>query len=234
MQELRQRFLLWALSLVAGSLIGYFLYEPILEVLIQPLKQPLFYSSPIGGFETVLGVSILFGFVVSIPVFIYHLIKFVEPVIGSISKKHIFTWIFASFMLAASGMLVAYYLLIPASLQFLGKFGSDQLKALISTRDYFSFVTKYMLGLAFLFQLPLCLFIINRFTPLSPRRLLKYFRYVVIASFVIAAILTPTPDIVNQAIMAAPLIGLYLISVAVIGVSSAYKKARYFKTELAQ
>jgi sec-independent protein translocase protein TatC len=220
LQELRSRFFVWFAALLLGSLTGYFFYPRLLLWLTAPLNKPLYYTSPVGGFETVFGVSTFFGLIVSIPVLLYQVIKFVEPSIGRNPIKSFTAYTALSFLLAITGILMAYYLVLPGALQFLGQFGGKELSALISTQDYFSFVTKYLVGFAILFQLPLAMYIINKFHKLSPRKLLSFFRYVFLFSFVFAAILTPTPDMVNQTIMAATILLLYLFSVGMIWVLS--------------
>ena len=189
--ELVHRFYWWLLFFIIGSVLGYFKYSLLLEWLIKPLGKPLFYTSPVGGFEAVFGVSALFGFVVSLPILIYQIIKFIEPVSPKFKGKKVFAYLFISFLLVITGILVSYYLVFPASLKFLGEFGSNQLEALISTTDYFSFITRYLLGFAILFQLPLVIYLISLFTPISPKLLLSKFKYVFTLSFIIAAILTP-------------------------------------------
>jgi sec-independent protein translocase protein TatC len=187
--------------------------------LIVPLKGPLFYTSPVGALQAVFGVSILFGFIVSLPILLYQVVRFLEPVGGKRLNNIVF-YILISLVLAFSGVLTAYYLVLPATLQFLTKFAQGTLKALISTRDYFSFVTKYLFGFAVLFQLPLVIYILGKFVKLKPKTLLKYWKHVIVLGFVISAVLTPTPDPVNQTIMAAPIIILYFISVAILALGS--------------
>ena len=198
--------------------MGYKYYEIILNWLIEPLKKPLFYTSPIGGFEAVFGVTVMAGFLVSLPIFIYQAIKFVEPVSTKtkLGGKKIFLYLLISLFLATTGILVSYYIVFPASLSFLNRFGSNQLESLISTKDYFSFVSKYLLGFAVLFQLPLVIYLASLFTPITPKLLWLKFKYVFALSFLIAAILTPTPDLVNQTIMATPIIALYLLTILIL------------------
>jgi sec-independent protein translocase protein TatC len=216
--ELINRFYWWIGFFVIGSILGYAQYESVLNWLIAPLNRPLYYTSPIGGFEAVFGISVLTGLLFSLPVLIYQSIKFIEPIDknGKFKSKTIVIYIFISLLLAVSGILVSYYLVFPATLNFLGRFGSGQLESLISTRDYFSFINKYLIGFAVLFQLPLVIYIASLFIQITPKLLLQKFRYVFAASYLIAAILTPTPDVVNQTIMAAPIIILYLISVLIL------------------
>lgn len=219
LQELKNRFFAWFVSFVIASFVGYLFYQPLLNWLIIPLKGPLFYTSPVGALQAVFGVSILFGFVISVPILLYQCLRFFEPAFGSRPLKHILIYVLISFILAISGVLTAYYLILPATLRFLANFAEGQLKALISTRDYFSFITKYFFGFAILFQLPLIMFVINKFIRLKAKTLFKYFRHVVVISFIIAAVLTPTPDPINQTIMAAPIIILYLVSIVILVLS---------------
>lgn len=220
LQELRYRFFIWFSVFMLGSLAGYFLYTPILSVLTKPLNKPLYYTSPIGGFETILTISLFFGFLISIPVFIYQVIKFIEPGFGNRSIKSFIWSAVLSFLLSIVGVSVSYFFVLPAALTFLSKFGGSELTPLISTKDYFSFVTKYLTGFAILFQLPLVMHLINKYKKLNVKNLLSNFKYVFLSSFVIAAILTPTPDLVNQSMMALPIILLYLLSVGTIALTN--------------
>lgn len=215
-KELINRFYVWIAFFILGSILGYVRYEVILNWLIEPLKKPLFYTSPIGGFEAVFGVSVMAGFVVSLPILIFQIIKFLEPVSPKLKGKKVFLYLLISLLLAITGILVSYYLVFPASLNFLNKFGSNQLESLISTKDYFSFVSKYLLGFAVLFQLPLVIYLTSLFMPITPKLLWSKLKYVFAASFLIAAILTPTPDFINQTIMATPIIALYLLTILIL------------------
>lgn len=228
LKELKNRFLVWFCSFCLFSLAGYFFYQPLLNWFLTPLNSPLFYSSPVGALQTIFTVCLLFGFILSLPIFLFQVIKFLEP---AVSKKlnFIFVYILISFVLAISGVLTAYYLVLPATLEFLSNFAADKLQALISTKDYFSFVTKYFLAFALFFQLPLIVFILNKFINLSARTLIKYWRQVFVISFLLSALLTPTPDPINQTIMALPIILLYLISILVLAISQNLSKIKLIK-----
>lgn len=219
--ELVHRFYTWLFFLVIGICLAYFNYDKLLSWLITPLHRPLYYTSPIGGFEAVFGISVLFGFIFSLPVLLFQIIRFVEPASQKFKGREVAIFIIVSLLLALCGIMTSYYLVFPASLEFLSKFGSTQLDALISTKDYFNFVIKYLLGFAILFQLPLVIYLINMFVPISPKLLVSKFKYVFALSFLIAAILTPTPDIVNQTIMAVPIIFLYLLTILILIIKKA-------------
>lgn len=219
LQELKNRFLIWFGFFCLASIVSYFFYQPLLDWLMLPLASPLFYTSPVGALQAVFGVSFLFGFIIALPVFLYQVVRFVEPA----SKKKltgIFVYVVISFLLALAGILVAYYLVLPATLKFLANFAAGKLQALISTQDYFSFITKYFLAFAVFFQLPLVVYILSKFINLSAKALLKYWRQVFALSFLASAIMTPTPDFINQTIMAIPIILLYFISILVLAIAN--------------
>lgn len=208
--ELRSRLFICVTVLLAGTMVGYALRDTLLHVLVAPLDQPLYYTSPGGGFNFIIQLCLAFGFLWAIPVVIFHILRFVEPILPHQRNRLIATSLVASCLLMAAGISFAYLVSLPAALQFLNGFSSREVSALISTDTYLSFVVTYLAAFALLFQLPLILLVVNTITPLPPRTLLGKLKWVVLAAFVVAAVITPTQDPVNQAIMAGPMIGLYL------------------------
>ncbi|HMN12684.1 MAG TPA: twin-arginine translocase subunit TatC [Bellilinea sp.] len=216
LSELRSRLLSSAVFFIIGTIFGYLLHERILAVLIAPLGQPVFYSSPAGGFDFLIKLSFLFGLAISIPVLVFHTLRFIEPVLPPQSPRKMLLVLVSSCLLLIAGVLFAYFVSLPAALYFLGSFTSEGVQALISASDYFSFVTRYLLGFGLLFQLPLVLLVINSVQRIPIGQLLGLEKWVVLLSFVVAAVLTPTPDIFNQLLMALPLIALYQITVVLV------------------
>ena len=208
-------------SLIAGSFVGYKLHNQIVEVLMRPIDGlPLYFSNPAGGFEFLLKVSMTFGLLLALPVVCYNVIKFLEPVMNRPSKRFVSLLVISSIVLALGGATFAYYISLPAALNFLMGASVASVEPLLSTQEYFSFVLIYLAGFAALFQVPLVLVIINRITPLKPMKLLKNQRFVILISFIVAAILTPTPDPVNQTIMAAPAIVMYQFGVMAVAITN--------------
>lgn len=113
-QELRQRLFVWALSALAGGAVGYMISDTIQHLLIKPLNQPLFYTSPTGGFDFLLRICIFFGILTSIPVFTYHLLKFIEPTLAKKTRFLIIKLLLSSVVLAAIGVSFAYFISLPA------------------------------------------------------------------------------------------------------------------------
>lgn len=226
--ELRRR-LMWSLLFVAiGAALGYVLHDRIVWLLQQPLGEQLYYTTPTGAFSFIIKVCCVFGFIVSLPVVIYQAFGFFEPLVPAKTRRSLLWYVFVSVLLACAGIAFAYFVSLPAALHFLVNFGDSagDIQALITAEEYFNFVLAYIAGFAALFQLPLVITFINKVTPLKPSQLLGGTRYVILGSFVVSAIITPTPDPMNQALMAGPIILLYFATVVVIAAMNVAKRHR--------
>lgn len=226
-QELRKR-LMWSLLFVAiGAGIGYALHNSLLEILQQPLHEKLYYTTPTGAFSFIMKICAVFGLIVALPAVLYHSFAFFEPLIKSRTRKAIAGYVFVSVLMAGLGITFAYFVSLPAALNFLVNFGSEGgIESLITANEYFNFVLAYIAGFALLFQLPLIITFINRITPLTPSKLIGGTRYVVLGSFLISAIITPTPDPFNQALMAVPVILLYFLSALLVIVTNSRRNRK--------
>lgn len=214
--ELRRRALYCLIALFIGGIIGYKFQDQIIAWLVKPLGQQLFYTSPTGGFDFLIKICLFFGFILAVPVIIYNLFKFISPAIPPHVTYSFAKIISVSIVLALAGVAFAYFVSLPSALHFLNNFSNDQVSSLISAQEYFNFVMIYMAGFALLFQMPLVFSFINKVKPLKPSQLLKKQKVVILVSFIVAAMLTPTPDPINQALMAAPIIALYQTSIGVV------------------
>ncbi|MDB5184782.1 MAG: Sec-independent protein translocase subunit TatC, sec-independent protein translocase protein TatC [Candidatus Saccharibacteria bacterium] len=229
-QELRAHLTWMAIFVTAGGLIGYFLQDRLLTLLQKPLNQTLYYSSPTGGIAFLFKLCITTGIIFALPAILYNTFRFVEPVLEKDQRKGLVKYIVWSFMLAYAGVAFAYFVSLPAALHFLSGFGGDKVKALIGANEYFNFAIAYVGGFAFLFQLPLIILFINRIKPLKPSKMMKAQRWVILISFIVAAVLTPTPDPFNQTIMAVPMIILYQFGVFLVMMTNR-KRARVAKRQ---
>jgi sec-independent protein translocase protein TatC len=215
--ELRRRILICVGVLFVGAGLGYVIRGGVIEVLRSPLHQALYYTSPTGSFEFVMRVCLLIGFLFALPTIIYNLLGFIEPAFSNkFSRTLVITVIFFSSLLTAAGVLFCYFVSLPTALHFFNSVGTDKLKALISIDQYFNFVFNYMATFALVFQLPLILLFIDFFTPLGPKKLGKYRKFVFVGAFAIALVIPSAPDPLSQVILAAPILVLYEISILVI------------------
>jgi len=216
LEEFRRRLMSSAAALIVGVLLGWVLQGPITRLLMRPLDEKLYYSSPTGGLDFLMTLSICTGLMIALPVTVYHILKFIEPA-GKMKVAHRgLRLVMISIVLALLGSSFAYFISLPSALTFLKSFDSLNITPLISAKEYLTFTMTYIVSFAIIFQLPLIISFIDRIRPMKPGKLFRKQRWVIAASFVIAAFATPTPDPINQAIMAAPLIVLFNISVLVV------------------
>lgn len=215
--ELRGRLFWVAVAFIISAAAAYPFYEHLIHIIVAPLgKQELYYTTPAGGLSLIIKLCMYAGIVGMMPVFIYQFYKFISPVMSQKSARNIIGYTTASVILAAVGIAFAYFVSLPASLYFLTNIEVDQVSALLTLDAYLSFIAAYIIAGAFLFQLPLIMLIINSVTPLTPGRLMGYQRFLIIGAFIVAAIISPTPDAVNQTILAAPIVLMYQLGIIIL------------------
>lgn len=232
--ELRRRLMWSSLFVLVGAGIGYALHDALLVVLQQPLNETLYYTTPTGAFGFIIKVCTVFGLIVALPALTYNGFAYFEPLIKARTRRLLIGYVFVSVLLAVGGILFAYFVSLPAALHFLINFGGGGIEAIITANEYFNFVLAYLAGFALLFELPLILSFINRIKPLTPSGLIGGTRYVVLGSFIAAAIITPTPDPMNQLLMAGPVILLYFVSAAGIVIRNRLKRKPHKQTASSQ
>lgn len=225
LKELRARLFVVAVVFVAAASVAFSYKDWLLDVLMRPLEgEKLIYLTPAGGFSFIFQVSMYAGLVVAVPVLIYNIFRFIAPVLPSRTRLISVVVMLSSVMLLLAGVSFGYFYAIPAAMQFLIHFADGFVSASLTAESYLGFVMAYTAGLGLLFQLPLIIMFIHWIKPLSPLGLLKFERYMILLSFVAAAIISPTPDALNQVILAAPIIAMYQLGV--IGVWISVRRTR--------
>ena len=218
LHELRKRAIYVAISILVFGTFAYFVQQSIVKLLLRPARgQRFIYTSPGGGISFLFEVCIDVGLVLSLPVIIYQLLRFLEPLLDIETRRLIFRSTMISAVLGALGVAFGYQLGLPLALHFLGhQFTTTQIAPLFTISEYMSFVTIYLAGSALLFQLPLILVIINRIKPLSPHHLFRAERWVIAGAFIIAMLMAPTVNIIDQLVIAGPMILAYQIGIGLI------------------
>jgi sec-independent protein translocase protein TatC len=214
--ELQMRLTWSVLAVLVFTMASYSVYQKLLGLVQRPLGQTLYYTSPTGGFSFLFKLCIVAGFIMALPVIIYNIFKFLGPLLHKQHRLSIISYTIWSFDLAYAGLLFAYFISLPAALHFLEKFSSNGVQSLITADEYFRFALAYIGGFALLFQLPIIVLFINKIKPLKPRKMMAMQRFVILFGFIIAAILTPTPDPINQLIMALPIVLLYQVAIVLV------------------
>lgn len=216
--ELRRRVYYVALSIVGFGIFTYGIERRLIDWMIAPAgDQQFIYTSPIGGLDFLFRVCIYGGLILSVPVALYNILRFVQPMLSKASNRFIIFGTFASAVLGLIGMAFGYFIGLPAALHLLfNQFVNVQVQPLVTIQSYFSFVLVYMLGSALLFQLPLIILLINHIKPLKPKRLFHYERWVILISFVMASILNPSPNLLSQVFIAGPIILSYQVAIGIV------------------
>lgn len=239
-RELQIRLTVCFVAILAGAGLGYAYHEELLALVQKPLGQTLYYTSPTGGFSSLFKLCIAAGIVVATPVILYNVFRFFEPLLTVRKKRTIVKYTVASVLLAYTGVVFAYLISLPAALHFLSKFGGEGVQSLITIDSYYNFALSYIISFAVVFQLPLYVLFFNRIKPLTPGGMMGAQRYIIVGSFIGAAILTPTPDPFNQLLMAAPAIVLYQVGIILVwrvnrkARKKARKQAMQYATQTAQ
>jgi sec-independent protein translocase protein TatC len=225
-QELRRRLYYIAGSVVLWGAVIYGVQQHVVNALLRPARgQHFIYTSPGGGIDFLFRICIYGGIVLSLPVIIYNSLRFIEPVMSRPSRRFVALGSLAATGLAIAGVVFGYYVGLPAALHFLlHQFTTVQIQPLVTIQSYLGFVIVYMFGSALLFQLPLLLLFINRIKPLKPKRLLHYERWVILAAFVLAGLMNPTPNILSQLLVAGPFIIAYQVAIVLIALINRNRK----------
>ena len=213
--ELRSRLIKCLVAVALGSCVGYYFLDEIMHYLTVPAGK-LYYMQPSEAFFTYLKVSIAAGFLVALPVIFYQVWMFFLPALTRRERVVLGLIVPASVLLFFGGLAFSFFLVFPAAVQFFLGFGNTELEALFSVDKYFDFVIWFVLPFGFVFELPLIMIILAKLGIVGSKFLGKYQRIVVFLAFVIAAVITPTPDVFTQTMIAVPMILLYEVGYLIV------------------
>ncbi|WP_288271001.1 twin-arginine translocase subunit TatC [uncultured Mitsuokella sp.] len=173
------------------------------------LIKCLIAVEPSEAFFTYLKVAVVAGFLMALPIVFYQVWRFFLPALTAKERMVLGIVVPTSVVLFFSGLAFSFFLVLPAGIRFFMGFGNAELEALFSVNKYFDFVITFVLPFGFVFELPLVITILGKMGILTSAMLKKYQRIVIFLSFVAGAIITPTPDVFTQSMIALPMIVLY-------------------------
>ncbi|MBI1737630.1 MAG: twin-arginine translocase subunit TatC [Acidobacteria bacterium] len=229
--ELRQRILYSVIAIAGGLCVGLYFADDAFLILAKPmlaalraanLADKLIYTSPLGPIQLYITVGLYLGFVLASPFVLHQLWLFLAPGLYRHERRAVITFLCSSVLLFLAGTAFGYFVLLPMTLQFLVSIPGP-FTAMISINEYFDMTLVILLGLGLVFQLPILVFFLTLFRIVTPAFLWNNFRYAVLVIAILAAIVTPTTDILTMMIFMAPMLVLYLLS---IGVSAAVVSKR--------
>ncbi len=230
LQELRQRIIKSLIAVGIGFGISFAFSEKLFRLLTLPLRadlhiktkypffelipkekpiQKLVFLAPAEAFWMHIKVSIVAGIIISIPVILYQLWQFISPGLLPNEKKYVGPFIIAGTGLFLIGDIFCFMVILPFAMGFLLTYKTASLMPMISVGSYIDFTLKFLLAFGAIFELPIIILFLTRMGFVTPKTLAKNRKYAVLIAFILAAILTPTPDAFNQTLMAGPILILY-------------------------
>lgn len=203
-----------------GALCSFGHWLGIGDGLCMPPIQIRFLVTQVNGtFTSALSIAVMGAFIVAFPYIIFELWNFIKPALNKKEKQYArgsVVWISLCFFIGAA---FGYYLLAPFTFNFLASFTLGKTGAILynpSITDYIDSLTNLILGCGIAFELPMLAYVLAKIGLVNARLLKKYSKYAFIVILIAAAVITPSPDITSQVIVAAPLLLLYWISVLLV------------------
>ena len=223
LEELRRRLIYSIIAVTVGFfacwnyhefIFGY-VQRPIMDALHRNgMAEKLVYLNPTEPFNLYLKVAALAGLFVTSPIVLYQVWMFISPGLYRNEKRYVFPFMFSTVLLFLAGGLFAYKMVYPAALTFLIDYGK-QFQPMITIGEYTDLFLTIMIGMGVIFELPILVFFLSLMGIVTAGWMWRNLRYSILVIFIIAAIITPTTDILNMCIFAAPMVGLYIISIGI-------------------
>lgn len=233
--ELRKRIIVCLVALLIAFVVVFSFSEYIFKLLLFPLDYTpklslreglifipdnklggtkLVFLAPAEAFWMNMKISIVSAFILTIPIIFYEIWRFVSPGLYQHEKKYIVPFVLSATGLFLIGVCFCYLIVLPYALNFLLHYKvGDFLMPMLSVGRYIDFILKFILAFGFVFELPILILITTKMGLITTETLRKYRKLAIVLSFVVAALITPTPDAFNQTLMAVPMIILYEIGI---------------------
>lgn len=214
LRELRNRLLRASIALLIMTAISFFFTEEMLKILIAPMgdmpPQALRPTESLGNF---MKVALMMGVTLAMPFIVYQIGRFVAPGLTKHERRYLFVLVPGATISFVGGVAFAYFIMLPAAIPFLQGFLANLIEQNWAIGDYLSFVTSLLFWIGIAFELPLFVYFLAKLGIVNTRMLIKNFKYAVLIIAVVAAVITPTVDPFNMALVMGPLLILYVLGI---------------------
>jgi sec-independent protein translocase protein TatC len=218
LDELRKRIVRSAIFLFLGFIAAWFFRDRFVGFIQAPLNhigKTLVFTHPMDPLNLDLQVSLVAGAILASPFILFQVWLFIAPGLYQKERRFVIPFMAATVGLFLTGAAFGYFWVLPGALEILiVKFGHN-FTSMVTIEEYTSFFLSIILGLGISFEMPILIFFLAMFGIVSPRFLWKNMRYAVLAVFLVAAIICPSPDPWTMCIYAIPMLGLYLVGIGV-------------------
>ena len=224
--ELRSRIIRAALAVIIGMVVVIAFYDPILDVLLRPYENlceqqgpefcdpQLYFFGPTEGFAARLRFGMYGGIILALPVILWQIWRFVVPALHAKEKRYAIPFVVSSVVLFVAGGVLAYFTLERA-LEFLIRWAGEDVNQLFAVQKYISLVGLMIFAFGIGFLLPVLLVFLQLVNVVTPRTLLKGWRYAIVGIFALAAVITPSGDPITLNMLALPMLTLYFVAVLI-------------------
>src|SRR5580698_7818475 len=231
--ELRKRLIHATVYLLIGFAVAYAFHERLYGFVQAPLDQlhiALNFTHPTDGLNLYLKTAFVGGAILASPFILYQLWLFISPGMYANEKRYVWPFMSATIGLFLAGAWFGYHWVLPGAIKVLVLDFGRRFNPILTIEDYTGFFLAVILGLGITFELPILIFFLSLFGIVDAKFLIKHIRYAILAIFLIAAIICPTPDPIGMCLFATPMLVLYMIGVGVAFlVNPASRKAREAK-----
>ncbi len=220
LEELRKRLIICAIAIGIGFAISYIFSKQLFSFLILPLtkvlpaESRLIFTSLPEMFIAYIKVALIAGIMLAIPIVFYELWMFLAPALYQREKGYVIPFVLFSSILFVAGSLFGYFIVFPYGFKFFISFATEDIQALPSVKQYFSFAIRLLFVFGLVFEMPVVVFFMTKIGLITPDSMKKFRKLAILSAFILSAILTP-PDVATQIMMALPLIVLYEISIII-------------------
>lgn len=220
LEELRRRLVVSLIALFVGFLLSWYWAPKLFDLLAAPVRrvlpagQNLAYTTLAEPFVLYFRVAMLAGVILASPVILWQVWLFVAPALYKHERRWVWPFLAASVFFFLCGCAFGYYEAFPLVVGFLIGVGKP-FQAVITINEYLGTATKIILGLGLCFEMPILVFFLARMGVVSEKWLLAKLKYAILIIFIVAAVITPTPDVTTQCVFAVPMVLLYLLGIAV-------------------
>ena len=221
LDELRTRVIRSCIALGVGMLVAFLFVHPLANFVLAPTLRmlppgtTLIFTKPGEGFSFYLDIALIGGGVLAAPFVMYQVWRFIAPGLYAKEKRLAVPFVVLTTLGVIGGALFSHYVLFPAMIAFFGTFSSPAMKFTPRVEDTFELYKMMLIGMVVVFQIPTLVFFLARMRLVTARFLWRHIKYAILIIFILAAVLTPTPDPWNQTVFALPMIALYVISIGI-------------------
>lgn len=233
LKELRRRLLLLMVVVGCTTTISFFITRYVFDFFKSRAPNiDLVYINVTEMLATYFKVSFYLGISLALPVIAYQILMFVSPALNPREKKYVYPFLLGVGFFFLSGVAFSYFVLLPPALNFLLSFGSDIARPLISVGNYISVVMRLLFWTGIIFEIPLVMYFLSKLNIVSPAFFSNKRKWAIVFAFVLAALITPTVDPLNQTIIAVPIVLLYEIGICLAKLAQPKSKTKIEAPEI--